>query len=51
MPDIDCKTFYASLASGKIVTLPPRLADVEIGGVRMRLAPVGMSAACEFKPR
>ncbi len=51
LPDIDCKTFYASLASGKAATVAPRLADVEIGGVRMRPAPVGMRAECEFKPR
>lgn len=51
MPAIDCKTFYASVAAGKVGTVPSRLADVEIGGVRLRLAPVGMSAACDAKPR
>jgi hypothetical protein len=49
LPAIDCKTVRDNLASGRVGTLPPLLADVEIGSLRARLNPVASVADCHLK--
>jgi hypothetical protein len=49
LPATDCKTLHDSLDSGKVSAAPSALADVEIGGLRARLAPVDMSSGCRQK--
>ena len=51
MPAFDCKRVYEGLAAGKIGTLPSTLADVEVGGARVRLTPLQPGARCpEARP-
>jgi hypothetical protein len=50
LPAVDCKTLHDTVGSGKVRAIPPVLADVEIGGLRARLNPVGLATGCRRKP-
>jgi hypothetical protein len=49
MPNGMCKDVSENLAAGKIATLPPALADIDIGGKRGRLNLVDSSIPCRHQ--
>jgi hypothetical protein len=46
LPQVDCQALREDLAAGKVASLPPALADIEIGGARARLQPVAPGHGC-----
>jgi hypothetical protein len=46
LPRVDCQALRDDLAAGKVASMPPALADIEIGGARARLQPVAPAYGC-----
>ena len=48
-PRGDCKTYRDGLAAGKVEAVPAQMSDIDIGGMRVRLAPISQVPACPDK--